>query len=157
MSVASFHLDTRQFDSQMQKLASVSTRTDEEIITLNARDILRAIAYNSPKRTGNMNSGWVPAWNALGAPGTPNTRGRKPRKSEARRYVPEGSFIDGRKTSAKFFEFVNTSHYIQRTGAKYNYPYAVAAKTGFMRKAEAEIAGKFEKRIEAQYRKAMRG
>ena len=157
MSVASFQLDTSRFDSQMRKLASVSTRTDEEIITLNAIDILKSIAYNSPKRTGNMNKGWLPAWNALGAPGTPNTRGKSAGRAAGRRYVADGSFVDGRSESVKFFEFVNTSHYIQRTGAKYNYPYPVAAKTGFMRKAEAEISAKFEKRITAQYRKAMRG
>jgi hypothetical protein len=157
MSFASFQLDSSAFEKQMKALARVSTRTDEEIITLNARDILRSIAFNSPRKTGNMNRGWVPAWDALGATGTPNTGSRKSTKSQARRYVAEGSFVDGRKASVKFFEFSNSSHYIRKNGVKYRYPVAVATRLGFMRKAEAEVARKFENRLQKQYQKAMRG
>ncbi len=67
-------IDTRQFEKAARQLSDLSRRSEPEQIRLNARDALRSIAFNSPRRTGAMNAGWWASWRALGANGTPNTR-----------------------------------------------------------------------------------
>lgn len=151
--MSAFTLNTLKFEKQMNELARISRRTDKEIVTLNAVQILRSIAYNSPKRSGTMNKGWLPAWNALGAAGTPNTRAR--RKPEAGQ-TASGGFIDGRNESKAFFEFQNDTHTLRR-GKRINYPYIVNARVKFMEKAEREIAVKFDQMIRRKYSKLMRG
>jgi len=159
-----FSLDTSGFEGALAQLAARSRRSDAEQIRLNATDILRSIAFNSPRQTGNMNAGWIPAWQALGISGKPNTtrslapftvggkgggaKGR-PASGNTRQYVPDGAFVDQRATPLlPFFEFVNRSHYINAQGKKIYYPYIVATRKDFMRRAEAEIAQKFERRLE---------
>jgi len=153
---SAFQINTRSFEKAMTELANESTRTDQEIVTLNSKQILRSIAFNSPRRSGNMNSGWFTAWDALGIPGTPNTKRRKPHKQGSRTYTPEGSFTDGRRQRVPFTEFTNSSHFTEKSGKRVNYPHIVAARNPFMRKAEAEIAINAEKMLARKYRRNFR-
>ena len=145
--MSSFEINTRTFEKAMTELANESTRTNAEIVTLNSRQILRSIAFNSPRRSGNMNAGWRPAWDALEIPGTPNTRRSKPHKQGSRTYTPAGSFTDGRRQRVPFTEFTNESHFTEKNGKRVNYPHIVAARQNFMGKAESEIAMKMEKML----------
>lgn len=151
----SFRMDTRGFERQMDKLAQLSTRSAEEIVTLNSQQIIRSIAYNSPKRSGNMNRGWLPAWNALGAKGTPNTHSRQNPNTRTRKYVAEGAYIDGRRQKPAFFEFENGSHAVIN-GKRVNYPFIVNARKKFMAKAEAEVAQRFDRMLAKKMREVMK-
>ncbi len=154
--MSSFEIDTRSFEKVMTQLANESTRTDEEIVTLNSQQILRSIAFNSPRQSGNMNAGWWTAWDALKIPGTPHTRRRKSHKQGSRTYTPEGTFTDGRRERVKFTEFTNSSHFTEKNGKRVNYPHIVAANNPFMQKAEAEIAINMEKLLARRYRRMLR-
>lgn len=154
--MSAFEIDTRTFQKAMTELANESTRTDEEIVTMNSRQILRSIAFNSPRRSGNMNAGWNAAWNGLEIPGTPNTRRKKSHKQGSRTYTPEGTFTDGRRERVKYTEFTNSSHFTEKSGKRLNYPHIVAARQNFMGKAEAEIAMKMERLLARKYRRMLR-
>lgn len=153
---AAFQFQTAGFEAAMADLAKHSTRTDFEIITMNAGQMLRSIAFNSPRRSGNMNAGWRPAWHRLEIPGTPNTRRSQPHTKNGRTYVPAGGYHDARKARGeKSFTFINSSHMLDPIKGRVNYPYIVAARTQFMRRAEKEVAAKFQRLLERKYRKLL--
>ncbi len=154
--MSAFEIDTRTFEKSMTELANESTRTSQEIVTLNSRQMLRSIAFNSPRRSGNMNAGWNTAWQALEIPGTPNTRRKKSHKQGSRTYTPEGTFTDGRRERVPFTEFTNSSHFTEKSGRRVNYPHIVAARQNFMGKAEAEIAINMERLLARKYKRMLR-
>jgi len=103
----SIEFDTREFDSAIRNLAMESDRTDAEIVTLNAKQLVRSLAYNTPRDTGATRAGFWPAWSGLDMPGSPGTRRKlvpftKGRRGNAkgRTYVPAGTFTDDRATVA---------------------------------------------------------
>lgn len=154
-----FELDTSKFDRQLDRLSKLSSRSDEEQLTFNARDMLKSIVYNSPRDTGAMNAGWTNAWHVLGLAGKPNTRRSLAafKRKSGRTYVPTGSVVDGRKARLqKYVTFTNRTHYRDARGRRVDYPFIVATRIPFMRRAEREIFSKFERRIAQQERKNAR-
>ena len=148
--------DTSRLDRGFAQLARNSTRSDSELVKFNSIDIVKSIAFNSPRRSGNMNAGWWPAYAGLNIAGSPNTRRTSPHRQGKRRlYVPEGSFVDNSKSSQPTIEFSNKSHAIIN-GKRVNYPFIVDARTAFMDAAEKEVAQKVQRRLERQYRKLLR-
>lgn len=145
----SFVLDTSKFESATRELSSLSSSSLEKQVWYNSRMILRSIAWNSPRDTGAMNAGWLPAWNKLKVSGRPNTKlsGTTPiqvGKKKSRIKYPEGSIQDNRKSAVPHIIMKNTTHEVRADGKKINYPIFVNRRYNFMDKAEAEISDKFE-------------
>jgi len=162
MARRALEFDTASFDKAMTELSRHSNRTAYEIVTLNSKMILKAIVFNSPRQTGTMNGGWLAAWNALGVPGYPKNKPRK--QSDARlaakmkrQYIADGSIVDNRRSIGDpSVEMQNKSHYIGGRGQRVNYPHIVAARTGFVRKAEAEVSQKFARMLDERYKRLLR-
>ena len=159
---SALELDLPRFDKAMTELSRHSNRTASDIVTLNGRTILKSIVFNSPRFTGTMNGGWLPAWNALNVPGFPKNKPRNARAKRAlanknkRVHVAAGKFLDDRRSVTNpSVEMRNMSHYVEN-GKKVNYPHIVAAKTGFVRKAEDEVEGKFGRMLEQRYQRLLR-
>jgi len=157
--IVSFEWDARELNRAMDAVARESTRADFEIITMNARQLLRAIVYNTPRDTGSARAGFWSAWSALGNSGSPGTR-RGPqawKRKDGREYVPEGTVRDDRQRSGvREFEFVNKTHYIDKRGKKVYYPYILNARSDFWGKGEREATFKFGKVYERLMRKHSR-
>lgn len=104
-------IDTTEAERAMNELYRVSFRTHFEVLTFNAVDLVKSLAFNTPRRSGNLAAGWWPAYHALGIPGTPNTRlGLGANTYRGRNYVAMGHVTDERKrTNDPFFEVVNRS------------------------------------------------
>ena len=158
---SAMEFDTAHFGKAMTELAKHSNRSARDIVKLNAIAMLKSIVFNSPRLTGTMNGGWLAAWDRLGVPGYPkntprNKYAKKLLAKRGRKYVSDGSIDDNRGNIADPSVTIrNKSHYIER-GMKVNYPHIVAAKTGFMRKAEKEFSGKLERMLNMRYRQLMR-
>ena len=151
---AAFKWDTREFERAAAQIANESDRTDHEIITMNAKTLLKAVVFNTPMQTGTLRAGFWPAWTALDMPGSPGTRrAYAPWKQYNRRYVPDGRVDDQRsKRGEAYFEFANSTHYYGR-GGRVNYPYMLNAKKNFMGRAEAEATFKFGRGYEKLLKK----
>lgn len=158
---SALEFDTADFSEALTELAKNSNRSARDLVTMNATGMLKAIVYNSPRLTGTMNGGWMAAWSALDVPGYPkNTPRNKYAKTllakRGRKYVSDGTFSDNRRSIADpSVTFWNKSHYTEG-GRKVNYPHIVAAKMGFMRKAEKEFEGKLQDMLDMRYRQLMR-
>lgn len=147
--------DTREFERAMADVVRESDRTDHEIITMNARTLLRAVVYNTPRDTGTARAGYWPAWTALGMPGSPGTRrGYGPwKRGKNRLMIAQGRVDDQRKARGeKYVEWGNTSHYREK-GKRVNYPYIRNQKDRWLDKAEAEATFKFGRAYEKLLKK----
>jgi hypothetical protein len=153
-----FKVDTREMERAMSDLSRESDLADYESLTANARTMLKATVYNTPRRTGNGRAGWWPAWQELGMAGSPGTRVAVGRhtggaKWKGQVYIADGAVVDQRKASpTASFEFINRSAVI-RSGKPYRYLYALDARQHFMQKAADEAARKFQWRHEKLLRK----
>ena len=149
----SFELDTRKFEGAINEMASLSSSSTERQVWYNARAILRSIAWNSPRRTGAMNAGWLPSWKKLKMSGRPNTKltntdSFEVGKKKKRIKHPAGRFDDNRKSVVPHIIMHNLTTEERSDGKKIYYPAFVANITNFMERAEAEIADKFERNIQ---------
>ncbi len=154
---ASIDFASEELEKAMRDVADESDRADEEVLTMNAKGLLKSVVYNTPKDTGTTRAGWWPAWNELELSGSPGTRRKMQsweRKSGSRKYVPEGDVTDNRNSKQELsFEFRNRTHYVQRNGKKVYYPYVLNGRTGWMDDAASEATFKFERIHEKMLRK----
>jgi len=145
-----YSVDTRAMKRAMDAVSRESTRADHEVITMNARTILRAVVFNTPRDTGTGRAGWWPAWSALQNPGTPGTPRRLGAQTDkrGRGRVAVGRVDDQRNASPQaYFEFGNSTIAI-RKGGPFRYLYASNAKgksAGWMQRAADEAEFKFGK------------
>lgn len=152
---AKMEWDTREFEMAMEAVARESDRSDHEIITMNARTLIRAVVYNTPRDTGTARAGYWPAWQALEMAGSPGTRrGYAPWvRGKERMMIPQGTVTDQRNAKGeKFVEWTNSTHY-RAKGKRVNYPYIRNQKDKWLDKAEAEATFKFGKTYEKLLRK----
>jgi hypothetical protein len=155
--MATMEIDTRRFDAAIARLSALSSREIPEQIRLNAGDALQSVVFNSPRRSGNMNAGWWPAWRALNRRGTPNTRlpgtGKIVLKG-GREYIADGAVEDHADEHPGYVVLVNRSHaMIPVKGGKVrrvNYPYIVDQRKHFIDRGLAEAEAKINRRIEQQ-------
>jgi len=123
-TVADFDVDTREMDSALRDVVRLSTRTDHEIVSLNARDLLKSLVFNTPYQSGTGRAGWWPAWRALDLPGTPGTSRREgPQSSKRDRHkVAAGTVADKRDDpSEPSIEFANVTFLYFKHGARWFY------------------------------------
>ena len=157
-------IDDREFQAAIADLRKASVYTDRELIDSNGRTYLRAIAYNTPKRTGNGRASWWAAWTALGMDGSPaNTRvspGPWTHKS-GRVYVAEGSFDRDTTPGQQSVTFRNRAHVLEgrtraRSGRRENlyYLYAHNRMRGWLEAATREATFKFREQYDRLLKRA---
>ncbi|HUU96280.1 MAG TPA: hypothetical protein VM487_11115 [Phycisphaerae bacterium] len=151
---ATIKLDTAAFDRAIADVAKWSTLTDGEIVTHEARRVMRALAYNTPKAPttqarrrfgkyydvtrwmgGRARAGWWAAWKALDIFGTPYI-------DNANLDDSEGSYEDGRKQKGN-------AHFIAR-----NHVWFVGilnSKVNILQKAFDRAAESVQAYAERQY------
>lgn len=147
--------DTREFEKALAAVIRESDRSDHEIVTMNARTLLKSTVYNTPRDTGTARAGYWPAWKALDMAGSPGTRRRYApwKKGKHRLMVPQGRVDDQRDAKGeKYVEWGNTTHYRQK-GKRVNYPYIRAQKDQWLEKAEEEATFKFGRAYEKLLKK----
>lgn len=147
-----FHLDTREFDATMARLASESLRTEEEIITMNARALVRSLAWETPYRMGALKGGWAPAWQSLGMGQRPNKAKPMGLVMDKRGFeyaIVEGRFEDHRAgPGVRSFAAINTTWAPRRgKGGKERrryYGYILNARNGWMQRAVDKVTVKMD-------------
>jgi len=143
----------REFNAAIDELAADSSRTDEQVLTGQAIQLIRLIVRGTPlarerrgKRTrfrnrGRARAGWWPSWLRLGVFGTPGGVGSKVLANA------EGRFRDGRKDlSNPFVEMINEVNYIDKLDRDYN----------IVGEAAASRFDDMQGEIERRYRQLMR-
>ena len=111
-------LDTSELDRAINQLTKESPIADAQLVTMNGTQVLKLIAFETPKQSGFARAGWTPAWKGLGITGKPYTR--KTLGSHTRgnkRYVVEGAFIDNRTGKGESsVEFINSTFVVWTKG-----------------------------------------
>jgi hypothetical protein len=165
-------LDLTEFNAATQRLAEYSKRTVPEMAKINAQILMRAVAKETPKRTGNLRAGWLPAWRSVGLPGNAYAGraryGQQPprqlsrlgkdgkRKKSRERMVAEGKVISDLKATSPTFTAVNSSHAIRRGGKKVRYGYVYNAWDHFLERAVAKATDKVKQITEKQMDKLIK-
>jgi len=117
----SITFEDREFNAALDELAEDSSRTDVEVLTGQARSLLRALVWGTPltkepgrTEAGRARAGWFVSWFRLGMRGIPSgTTGRV-------LAVPEGDFNDGRaRRNRPFVELINEVPYIDKLERKH--------------------------------------
>ena len=134
MADVSWQIDDTQMRRVMDELERESVLADYEIVTTNARTLLRSVVFNTPKQTGRGRAGWWPAWRALEMAGTPGTRFKDephrfpPGRSagvgqrDKRLYKPRGTVDDRRNETGKAsFAFENETVVVSKEGTELEY------------------------------------
>ena len=62
-------LDTSELDRAINQLTKESPIADAQLVTMNGTQVLKLIAFETPKQSGFARSGWSPAWKGLGITG----------------------------------------------------------------------------------------
>jgi hypothetical protein len=133
-------LDTSELEKAFDAIARESVKADAEIVTYNARQLLRNIVHETPFKKGYLRSGWTPAWNALEMPGGPPLAwfptGEHPEGSKRKRVV-DGTYDDSRrKKSTPSFAVFNRTHAVTgASGRKLYYGWVLDAKERWMQRA----------------------
>ena len=115
--------DDSEFNRALTEVANGSRRIDVNVLTDQARKLLRKLAWltrkaprtvlkNGRRRktlSGRARAGWWPAWKALKMRGTPYVGNANLKRNT------EGSFRDGRQQMGQpFFEMTNEVAYIDK-------------------------------------------
>lgn len=90
-----FSADFSGMQKAIDAVSRESRRTGAEVVRLNGREVMRKVAYGTPRYTGTGRAGWTPAWKAVGLTGKPYTAkvfGQQ--KGKLKRYHAEGSVVD---------------------------------------------------------------
>jgi len=153
--IVGLQFDNTELNRAMQDVINESDDTDYEIVTKNARIMLKSIVFNTPRDKGTTRAGYYPAWEALEMKSTPGTRrGYRSFKQGKRIYVPEGKVNDQRRNKKEpYFEFTNTTHYKSASGNKVYYPYILNSKKDFFGRGAEEAAFKFGREYEKLLKK----
>lgn len=154
---AELHFDTEEFRRSMDELSEESDYSDAQIITANARTLIKSLAWNTPYDTGNLRAGWWPAWYDLGMTGWALTRSmyQPDLRESGVTYVPQGKFDDQRKARGpeKSYTMVNQTHKINKSGKKVYYGYVLDARTHWIAEGEEEANFKFGRTYERLLKK----
>jgi len=148
---ANFEMIDKEFNNALRRLSLESKRAASEVITFNARDFLKSLKFNTPKRTGNGRAGWWPAWRALDMPGSPSRRQTGKRKIRFRGLVQEYTAdgrIDDQRTNRinPYFEFSNEATVTDnKTGKQIRYLWVHNARSGFLDKSKQEATFKYNR------------
>lgn len=165
-------LDTSELESSIRQLTKESPIADAQLVTMNGTQVLKLIAFETPKQSGFARAGWTPSWQGLGITGKPYTRKTLGSHTKGnKRYVVDGSFIDNRNARGESsVEFVNSTFLVWTKGKhklRVNYIFdlddgslktitgkrAGQDKKGFMQKAVNRASFKFSNIYERKMKK----
>jgi len=156
-------VDIREMERAMDAIARESVKADAEIVTANARNILKSVVFNTPRLTGSGRAGWWDGWQALEMPGSPGTNVRPGVPNHVGKrlhYYPKGTVRDERgKVGEASFETTNGTTVV-RVGKKsgkrsrpIGYLYLLDQHVHFMDYAAREASWKFGKAYENMLKK----
>lgn len=151
-----FSADFSGMQKAIDAVARESRRTSAEVVTLNGREVMRKIAFGTPRYTGTGRAGWTPAWKTVGLPGRPYTgKGLGQQKGKLKRYHADGSAVDGLKAANPFIVLRNDTYVTappprKRRNTKDKRSYA-GGKFKYLHKANAvgKSKGWFQKAVDS--------
>lgn len=153
-------IDTSEMEAAIKQLETASTFTDYDLVTSNARTFLKALVFNTPRRTGKGRAGWWPGWTAMGMNGTPGTRRKLgAEKIKKRVYVSAGSVEDNRRKKGnasitfKNRTFVKDAK-IKGKKTKFYYLGYWESRKHWIQKAVDETTWKYRKQYERLLKRA---
>jgi len=141
-------LDTREFNKSLNNLIKESSKDDFDILTFNGKQVIRLIAYETPKKSGFGRAGWTASWNEIGNPGKPYTRKAPGKHKRGKKtYIVSGKMIDNRKDRVNpSVEFVNNTFLLyERGNFKLKLNYLFDLNDGKLRTIQGEAVGKDNK------------
>lgn len=112
-------LDQKEFNKALNNLIKESSLDDHDLITINGQQVIKLIAFETPKKAGHGRAGWTASWHGIGLTGKPYTR-KTPgtHKKGKKKYVVTGKMIDNRKDkTTPGVEFVNETFLIWTRGS----------------------------------------
>lgn len=122
-----FKVDTEAFNQTMNELIKASARTAYEVVTGNAQNLIKEIAYETDRtdkedtpeaqqaRAGRLQAGWFMSWDGLNLPGMAYST------AEAiKNYASDGDFIDDRGKDDSSVTMLNACPYIDEVDGLQN-------------------------------------